>query len=124
MAQWTIDPRQIADGSVSADVAAKAFAVFEARVAVQTSRNGWRVPSWTTPGKWYPGILTKAPDRWSYVCRCDSVGWCHHGYGVALTAEADEQTRNPDFTIPIPRPVRRRGRPDRHPLTVVPGGTA
>jgi hypothetical protein len=136
MAQWTVDPRLLEGHPdpqgrhLSDEVLGKAVEAFEAGVVVRRSRNGYSVPSWTKthqPGDRpviYRQILVRAPDRWSVVCDCDALNWCHHGWAVVLQAEDEERQRDPDFLIPTPtdRPARRPRKRDRG-VTVVPGGS-
>ncbi len=115
--QWTIDPRDVTNGKVSADVCSKVLTVVDARVIVRTSRRGFRVPSWTQEGLWHQVVLTVAPDGWKAICDCDATGWCHHGYAAALELE-----RLDGLKIPVPGPARPARWVRSRPLTVIPGG--
>lgn len=144
MAQWTIDPRDVTDGKVSADVCAKALAVVDARVVVPTDNpHVFLCPSYTDttqasreevdvwveryryqralepPHGWYKGFLVYDPRGWKYSDNCPSETHCHHGYAVALEVE-----RRTGVKIPVPGEVKekpKRGRRSRS-LTVIPGG--
>jgi len=72
--QWTIDPRNVSSG----EVCDKAIALFEAqpRVIVQTSRRGFRTPSWTKR----PEDLTPADRRDTDCATCRTIHnalWYH-----------------------------------------------
>ena len=114
---WTIDPGKVQTGQAgSREVSLKAVRLFESRVIVHLGRvrfpngnqlDGFRVPSWTTPGDSYVVNLLTHPDGTREAeDNCPSVSWCHHGYACALEADRlDRETK------------RRR-------LTVIPGGKA
>jgi hypothetical protein len=118
MSQWTIDPSDIQNGKVSADVGSKALAVYDARVIVHHGHvqlvngdciDGFGVPSWTDADtdEDYVVNVTTHPDGTREVdCSCPATGPCHHGLAALLVLDQLDRERQ--------RPA----------LTVIPGGRA
>src|SRR5215216_1377072 len=111
MAPWTIDPADVTNGKVSADVSHKALAVYDARVIVHLGRarlrngdllDGFRSPSWSDPDLDHVTNVTTHPDgRREVDCGCPATGPSHHGLAALLVLDQLDRRRH---------------------LTVIPGG--